>query len=117
MIQAYRRWISPHKGFACAHRIHCGGASCSKVGERLIRRHGLRGGLPLLRKRLRRCGEIANAVDRRPLAVQRGDCDLPLIDCDLPTPKGLSVCDCCSSGGCDWPRRDRKDSPQRKLRS
>ncbi len=117
LIQAYRRWISPYKGFACAHRMHCRGASCSKVGERLIRRHGLRQGLPLLRERLRRCGEIAAQQRQRPLAAQRGDCDLPMIDCDLPSPKGLSVCDCCSSGGCDWPRRDRQAQSRRRLRT
>ncbi|HAZ49213.1 MAG TPA: hypothetical protein DDW76_23430 [Cyanobacteria bacterium UBA11369] len=28
-IKAYQRYISPHKGFSCAHRLLYGGESCS----------------------------------------------------------------------------------------
>jgi putative component of membrane protein insertase Oxa1/YidC/SpoIIIJ protein YidD len=99
LIHAYQRWISPHKGFACAHRVHLGGPSCSTVGARLIRRFGLRKGLPVLRLRLQRCGDVHRLHHprwTRPLAAQRGDCDLP---CDLPcdggdAPSGRSAWRC-----------------------
>lgn len=85
LIRAYQRWISPYKGFACAHRVRLGGPSCSKVGARLLRRHGLRKGLPLLRLRLRHCGEVHRKAwtPYRPLAAQRGDCDFDCGGCDL----------------------------------
>ncbi|MFN7692468.1 MAG: membrane protein insertion efficiency factor YidD, partial [Burkholderiales bacterium] len=57
LIHADQRRISPHHGFAGAHRVHLGGPSCSSVGARLIRRFGLRKGLPVLRLRLQRCGD------------------------------------------------------------
>lgn len=110
LIRAYQRWISPYKGFACAHRLHGGGASCSQAGFRLIRRHGLWKGLPLLRERLRRCGAIAASASQRPLAAQRGDCDLP--DC---SPQCLS-CACDLANGCDWPRRDKRDQGRSRPR-
>lgn len=119
LIRAYQRWISPHKGFVCAHRVHRGGASCSQAGFRLIRRHGLGGGWPLLRERLRRCAAIAAQAPAsqrpRPLAAQRGDCDLPLVDCDLPSPRGAASCaaDACCSG-CDWPRQQRPARERRR---
>jgi len=116
LIRAYQRWLSPRKGFVCAHRVHRGGAGCSAVGFRLIRRHGLWHGWPLLRERLRRCAAVAAASGRRPLAGQRGDCDLPVPDCDVDG-NGCQrcACDACSSG-CDWPRRDRK-KPEPRRRS
>lgn len=30
LIGFYRRHISPYKGFSCAHRVLCGGMSCSE---------------------------------------------------------------------------------------
>lgn len=35
-IKAYRRWISPRKGFRCAHAAMTNGESCSDVGLRVF---------------------------------------------------------------------------------
>ena len=120
-IGLYRRYLSPYKGFSCAYRIHTGHASCSLLGYRAVRRHGVVAGLVLLRRRTYRCGVVHrrhSTFGFRPPAGQRGVCD---IGCDLPCdsschlPRGaglsqvcdfLSCCDCCS---CDWPDRKRKD--------
>lgn len=117
LIRAYQRWISPHKGFACAHRLRLGGSSCSQVGARLIRRHGLRKGLPLLRERLLRCGDVqCKAAPRyRPVSA-RGDCDCGSADLDC-------FADCCECGSnCNLfdsargdPRREQRT--RRKLAS
>jgi len=42
-ITLYQRHLSPYKGFRCAYALHTGRASCSRLGYRAIRRHGLRG--------------------------------------------------------------------------
>ena len=110
-IGVYQRYVSPHKGFCCAYRAHTGGASCSTVGARVIRRHGLVAGCVLLRRRLKRCGEVHRQFHPpgpRPLSAQRGDC---AVGCDAPG-DGCDVCDGCD--GCDWPERKRKDQPSRK---
>jgi putative component of membrane protein insertase Oxa1/YidC/SpoIIIJ protein YidD len=94
-IRAYQRWLSPHKGFACAFRVHTGRDSCSAYGYRVIKRYGLPAGLALLRRRLAGCGvqHRLHAPPCRPqagLRHQAGFCDVP---CDLP-------CDApCGGGG------------------
>ena len=52
-IGLYQRHLSPRKGFACAYRARTGGASCSELGFRAIRRFGLRArpaGAPALQR-------------------------------------------------------------------
>ncbi len=40
-IALYQRWLSPHKGFRCAHAAFYGGASCSSAIAQAIRTEGL----------------------------------------------------------------------------
>ncbi len=110
-IGVYQRYVSPHKGFCCAYRVHTGRASCSVLGARVIRRWGVRRGLAVLKLRLRLCGEIHRrhgpARPVRPLAAQRGECDL---GCDLDLELAEGCCDVTDAcGGCDWPSRRSKD--------
>jgi putative component of membrane protein insertase Oxa1/YidC/SpoIIIJ protein YidD len=44
-IAFYQSWISPIKGFRCAHRAHRGGLSCSEFGKQIIRSHGVSMGI------------------------------------------------------------------------
>ena len=105
-IRLYQRYLSPHKGFDCAYRVHTGRAGCSGLGARVIRRFGVRSGLVLLRQRMRRCSDVhrwAHPRPRRPLAPQRGDCDCDVggLDCDGAN----NFCSCCDCADCDWSRR------------
>ncbi|MEC5396725.1 membrane protein insertion efficiency factor YidD [Uliginosibacterium sp. H1] len=123
-IHGYRRFVSPWKGFRCAYRAQTGHASCSTLGLRAVRRHGALKGLGILDLRLARCREAQRLhvpPPRRPLAAQRGDCDLPCdVDCDLPRSgmtrlaNLLSCADCCS---CELPgrRRNKLDDKPRKI--
>jgi uncharacterized protein len=123
LIRLYQRYLSPYKGFGCAYRVHTGRASCSVLGYRAVRHHGVLAGLGLTRRRTALCAvahrRFAGAV--RALQPQRGVCDL---SCDLPChcdgawPDGhlfdkvgdwLSCCDCAS---CDWPSRRRTTREQ-----
>lgn len=115
-IGIYQRYVSPHKGFCCAYRVHTGQASCSALGARVIRRFGVRHGLQLLKQRMRRCGDVhrrcVDGVQRRARAAQRGDCDIDVPDvdcCDVG-----EACDCCDF---DLPSRKSgtaKRDPKRK---
>lgn len=103
-IRLYQRHLSPRKGFACAYRACTGGASCSDLGYRAIRRFGLRGGLRVLDARLERC-RLAASLQRRRTGwprAQAGDCDLPCSPFD--------ACDfaSCGDASCDRPRSERK---------
>lgn len=45
LIRGYQHRISPYKGYACAHRVAHGGASCSEAVRHIVRRRGLLRGL------------------------------------------------------------------------
>ncbi|WP_456824480.1 membrane protein insertion efficiency factor YidD [Cellulomonas sp. P5_E12] len=47
LIGLYQRHLSPRKGWACAHRVAHGGASCSAAVREILTRSGLvRGAVP-----------------------------------------------------------------------
>ncbi|HEY9669159.1 MAG TPA: membrane protein insertion efficiency factor YidD [Coleofasciculaceae cyanobacterium] len=54
-ITAYQAYISPHKGFACAHRILHGGESCSMHIKRLLGEQSLISAIQLSRQRFKDC--------------------------------------------------------------
>ncbi len=122
-ILCYQRWVSPRKGFVCAYRVHAGRASCSTLGYRAVRRHGVFTGLGLLRERMARCGAAYRRHHPLPPgpAGQRGfcdaGCDAPGDGCDLPG-HGAAGCDdgpgCadCTDCGCD-PGLSRRDTARR----
>ncbi len=60
-ITGYQKHISPHKGFACAHRVLYGDESCSQYIKRVIATKGLRKGLIMSRTRFQACRE-ANQI-------------------------------------------------------
>lgn len=110
-IRAYRRWLSPRKGFRCAWAAASGRGSCSSVGLTVFRRAGWRRGFALMRRQFDRCA-IAAAQRHdggvykrlRPVAAQRGDCDCG--GCDLAgncfDGAGCEVAECLSdSCPCD----------------
>lgn len=116
-ITAYQRWLSPYKGFACAWRVHEGGASCSVLGARAIRRYGLWRGCGVLQLRLALCADCHaehHPAPAGPAVRQRGSapCDLP---CDGPCdPSGCLDCGC---DLCDRRRSPRDRRPTRAERA
>lgn len=54
-IALYQRYLSPLKGFHCAHRRLQGGLSCSEYVKQTIAAEGIKRALPLCRQRFRAC--------------------------------------------------------------
>ena len=54
-IDAYRRFVSPRKGFSCPHRLLHGGRSCSAHGRLILKRAGVFQFRVLMRRRFDRC--------------------------------------------------------------
>ena len=115
-IRLYQRHLSPVKGFSCAWGAATGRASCSGYGYRVIARHGLRLGLPLLQRQLRRCGAAhdrvlatrAAAAPNPVLHYQRGACDLlPCDGCGRPLGSALANLGCQAVGECACNKVDR----------
>jgi len=116
LIRGYQRFISPRKGFHCAYRVHTGCASCSALGFRAIRRHGVLKGLHLLSRRFERCAEARRQLQvlvRRP-RLQAGflDCGDCGGDCAPDCSPGDCACDALDALDCldcgDWSRREDK---------
>lgn len=55
LIGFYQRFISPYKGFRCAHAVYHSGPSCSSAVKTIISQYGLIKGLPAIRKRFAEC--------------------------------------------------------------
>ncbi|MEH2053357.1 membrane protein insertion efficiency factor YidD [Nostoc sp.] len=62
-ITGYQKHISPHKGFACAHRILYGGESCSQYIKRVVAKEGLKAAFSNSRERFQACKQ-ANQILR-----------------------------------------------------
>ncbi|MEH1965424.1 membrane protein insertion efficiency factor YidD [Nostoc sp.] len=62
-ITGYQKHISPHKGFACAHRILYGGESCSQYIKRVVAKEGLKAAFVYSRERFQACKQ-ANQILR-----------------------------------------------------
>lgn len=117
-IRCYQRYVSPHKGYGCAYRMHTGRHGCSALGYRAVRRFGALGGLKVLRRRLYLCGVAYRRhaeFPRRPHRYQRGDCDPGCaVPCDFDLPSGRTcstvadVAQCLDCGSCDWPERKKR---------
>lgn len=56
-INGYQRYISPYKGYRCAHGALHGGDTCSAWGRRIVLRFGLLAFLPLMLRRFRACAQ------------------------------------------------------------
>jgi uncharacterized protein len=112
-IRAYQRWVSPYKGFRCAHHALHGEGSCSHFGLAAFRSNRFGTAWGLLLARFHACREAlatlsqmandggADAPKRRrspggsaPTACDFADCACAA---DL-IPSG--VADCLPSGGC-----------------
>ncbi|MDO6589018.1 hypothetical protein DS901_13460 [Loktanella sp. D2R18] len=64
-IWLYQRYVSPHKGFRCAHSVVHGDAGCSGYAKHTIRQHGLFQAIPIMRQRLRDCKAAYNTLRER----------------------------------------------------
>lgn len=95
-IKAYQKYLSPYKGFCCAHKFHEKKQSCSAIGYRAIRKHGVVSGLALLKTKLSLCKSASETHRREKFSV--GGSGQYLI---YKRQAGfVDGCDCGDVGGC-----------------
>ena len=73
-IEGYQRYISPHKGYHCAHAAHHGGSSCSQFAKEAIELNGVVKGTSMLLDRLRDCKTAYQIIRSTPSPQIRGGC-------------------------------------------
>ena len=71
LIRFYQKFISPRKGFTCAHRALYDGDTCSVAVIKIIETNGLKKGFGLIRSRFLECGNAALQIRNH----QRADLD------------------------------------------
>jgi putative component of membrane protein insertase Oxa1/YidC/SpoIIIJ protein YidD len=82
LIKFYQLFISPYKGFRCAHHVLHERESCSNKAKNLISQRGLLKALPLIRARFIACREAYDYLQSMKSDSPRADlpCDFP---CDI----------------------------------
>lgn len=71
-IGIYQLYISPYKGFRCAHRAHLGGMSCSEFAKESIRiRSGVFAAFPLIKERLIDCRKAHTEFQKERLQLMQ----------------------------------------------
>lgn len=66
-ITGYQKYLSPHKGFACAHRVLYQGESCSQYIKKVVAQEGIQAALQKSRARFQACREANNILRARRL--------------------------------------------------
>ncbi len=74
-VIAYRRTLSPVKGFRCPHHLVHGAGSCSDFGLDAFRAFGFREGYRRLRKRVLECKDAARTLMMTAADAASGDDD------------------------------------------
>ncbi|MFV8407336.1 membrane protein insertion efficiency factor YidD [Vibrio harveyi] len=55
LIRFYQRYLSPHKGFRCAHAVYYGTDSCSAAISKIIQRKGVFSSYTSVQDQFTRC--------------------------------------------------------------
>ena len=72
IIRFYQRYISPYKGFSCAHRALRGGMSCSEFGLQQFQTKDPFRAYKETRMRMHECGDVYREfMSKKPEAEQR----------------------------------------------
>jgi len=121
LITFYQRFISPYKGFRCAHHARHNSGTCSNAVKGLIADNGFIKALPLIRARFKECRVAYESIKE-----SRFTSDLPCIDlsCDADVfncggndrrsncagDAFSGACDCLGSAGdiINWKKCSRK---------
>ena len=78
-IAAYQTYISPRKGFACAHRMLHGGDSCSMYIKRLLGEESLMSAVQMSHQRFKACVAASHT-----LKATKSTSGCIIIPCCLP---------------------------------
>lgn len=104
-INFYQKFISPYKGFNCAHRVATGETGCSGYGKKVIKRFGFFTGFKLLNRRFYDCSWHAKNLRKIKEEQEQYKIYRPVSGYKLQQ-GGFVDCDC---GGCDMPNCDFPD--------
>jgi putative component of membrane protein insertase Oxa1/YidC/SpoIIIJ protein YidD len=115
LIEGYQRYISPYKGFRCAHRVAHGGLSCSAYAKRVLLRRGVAAAARRMRTRFAACAAAAVLLqaaaasaqtdyqrrqERAEWAGNAADCCLYVPDASTIAGAGHALAGSCDAASC-----------------
>ncbi len=86
IVETYQRFISPYKGFNCAHHAIYGEETCSNAIKSLVSEHGLVAAWPKIVARFAACRAAANLAQLQ-LKLPKSD-----LGCDIGCDPGIADC-------------------------
>ena len=124
-ISGYQKFISPHKGFSCAHRVLYGCESCSQYFKQVIAEEGILTAIANAKGRFQECREAneilkkgrekskarrqyyASRLPNSIVAIESGDPENP----DLPeNPENTGNPNKQKLGGSQWGRKQQRQT-------
>ena len=72
-IGGYQKFISPYKGFCCAHRVLHEGASCSEWAKHAVKKVGIYGAFPLIIRRIKACNAAYQEIKQLNSNAEEGN--------------------------------------------
>ncbi len=130
-ISGYQKFISPHKGFSCAHRVLYGCESCSQYFKQVIAEEGLLTAIANAKGRFQGCREANEILKKRrekskarrqyyasrlpitAVAIESGDRENPdpPENPDAPeSPEDIGNSNKQKLGGSQWGRKQQKQA-------
>lgn len=95
-IHGYKRFISPHKGFLCAHNALHQNGSCSDFGLRAYAAYDMLSATRLLFRRFELCKLAAHQLRTDERRSKRDNCGNGITGCDTPIIDAIScAANCC----------------------
>ncbi|WP_194866988.1 membrane protein insertion efficiency factor YidD [Pseudoalteromonas sp. PPB1] len=104
LIRFYQRFLSPYKGFRCAHAVVYQGTSCSQAVLDIVKKDGVWLGYQQIKSRMHACEQAyitlqqSDNQDKRKNKESRCDCGDPCAGCDIASCGGrekAAMCQTC----------------------
>ena len=73
LINVYQYYISPHKGYHCAHRTYTGEDSCSQFAKLAIQDNGLFSAFPLIKEQFNKCSFASEKIKEQKENYKKSD--------------------------------------------
>ncbi|NET41406.1 membrane protein insertion efficiency factor YidD [Okeania sp. SIO2B3] len=111
LIDGYQQYISPRKGFSCAHRILYNDESCSQYIKRMFMEQDLSGAIQAARQRFKACKEANQILKLQAVSLEKKSKKKQgskFINCcgDVAEESCESVLPDCNCNDCDFPELD-----------
>ena len=97
LILTYQKYLSPHKGYCCAHSVLHGNSSCSSWAVRILKKQRASLLLPLMKRRFQACNKAHEKLKKEESETKKNSdtvdpcpcSDKPIADCCLGCGLGL----------------------------